>query len=144
MLPRPTSSRIHIVQGVYGVMCLVLLCGFVFFPWQYVVGTYAVLTLVLLLIQTTNDWWIHRDPAVRKAIAAARDQLSADDPELKAINANLRAAEADRFVIAVIYESPTPYRGRPPYKLYAVARKGLQALELPRDLDSPYRITGVK
>lgn len=76
----------------------------------------------------------------------ARRAFEATNPGLEATSFRLRAREAGRTVVAVIYRDPASREirvGTPQYKLYAL-RGDLSAEELAVDRDSPYAIRGVK
>jgi hypothetical protein len=71
----------------------------------------------------------------------ARLQFQEEYPEYKIAETRIRAAESNRFVVAVFYTTPYPVRPIP-YKLYAVNRDLREVEELPCNPDSPYWIRG--
>ena len=83
----------------------------------------------------------------RPAAEAVRRALESKHPEVEATDVWLRAREADRDVVAVLYRernSQTIRVGMPLYKLFAV-RADLTIEELPFDhLSSPYALRGIK
>ena len=82
----------------------------------------------------------------RPAARAARLALEARYPEAQATDVWLRAHEADRDVVAVLYGDRLHQAKRvgiPLYRLFAV-RRDLTTEELPVDPSSPYLIRGIK
>ncbi len=66
--------------------------------------------------------------------------------DFEATDVWLRAREADRDVVAVLYRDRPrrmAWRGTPPYRLFAV-RRDLMTEELPVEPGSPYLIRGIK
>jgi len=75
--------------------------------------------------------------------APARDQFARDYPAFACEGTRLRAAEAERFVVAVFYQPDLLLRPAP-YKLYSVSRDLAHAEELNCEPSSPYWIRGRK
>ena len=65
-------------------------------------------------------------------------------PAERVARARLRAAEPDRFVVAVIIDPDYVYRGMPPQRYFAVARDLSRCEELPRREWSAYGFRGIK
>jgi hypothetical protein len=82
----------------------------------------------------------------RPGAQAARLAVEAKYPNAQVYEVWLRAHEADRDVVAVLYNDRLipMRRGTPLYKLIVVRRDLLTTEELPTDLDSPYLIRGIK
>jgi hypothetical protein len=82
----------------------------------------------------------------RAAAQAVRLAFEARYPEAESTDVWLRAHEADRDVVAVLYRDRahrTMTRGMPLYRLFAI-RRDLTTEELPAEPDSPYLIRGIK
>lgn len=82
----------------------------------------------------------------RRGAEAACGALEAKYPEAEATEVWLRAREAERDVVAVLYSDRgkrTIRRGAPRYRLFAI-RRDHTTEELPVESDSPYLIRGIK
>lgn len=88
-----------------------------------------------------------RGYAKKPAAAAARSAFESTYPELEATDVWLRAHEASRDVVAVLYqerENKMIPCGMPRYKLFAVRAADLVTEELAVESGSPYAIRGIK
>ena len=86
-----------------------------------------------------DAWHQRRCPACKAARQAIRER----HPDWRVSNAQHRASEPHRDVIAVFYMPPPVWCEPAPYSLVAVGRDG-STEELPDDIDSPYAIRGRK
>ncbi len=88
--------------------------------------------------------WFKRGPEVNRAREVALQACIEKHPTDKPSSTELRAVEDDRFVVAVLIEPPSSYRGMPRYRLYSISRDFSAVEELPKEPDSPYVFRGIK
>lgn len=88
--------------------------------------------------------WFSGDPRARAARNAAEAAFKAVCPDKVVARSELRAVEPDRYVVAVVIDPGHPYRGMPPYRLFAVAKDLGATEELPSTADSRYGLKGIK